>query len=108
MIPSIDTVFDYIRDDRTDTSINIAYLKSKKQLLAEFEKPIKIYSFLSLRQHYHPLFLYRNLNYPKRERPNKKKNETSTKKAHIFDTLFNKIKRLVNFQGGYPTITKKY
>lgn len=60
----------YHRDQSTDTTdfINsFIWNKNKLTNLSEFEKPIKIYSYLSIRQHFHPVFLNRNLSYLAKE-----------------------------------------
>ncbi|RNA27724.1 Polycomb suz12, partial [Brachionus plicatilis] len=44
--------------------------KNKVVYLNGFEKPIKLYAYLSMRQKFHPLFLTKNLSYLTRSRPN--------------------------------------
>jgi len=60
VIPSTQSVIDFILNKEKNMP---SMLQNKAPLLAEFEKPIKIYSYLSLRHRYHPIFLNRTLNY---------------------------------------------
>ncbi|RNA41151.1 polycomb suz12-B [Brachionus plicatilis] len=55
----------YIRDQVLDTGCFIdSFLLDKNKLvkLNELEKPIKVYSYIGLRQRYHPIFLNKNFN----------------------------------------------
>lgn len=55
----------YQRDHMTDTQLFIdsLLLNNEQTNLIEFEKPVKIYSYLALRQRYNPIFLNKNLKY---------------------------------------------
>lgn len=81
------SVVDYIRNK--NSSSYRPENRTKKQTLTEFEKPIQVYSYLSLRQNYHPIFLNRNLSYTKKV---KKPSKTSNKNVNVFDKLLKKAK----------------
>ena len=73
------SVIDYIRNKKCSGSYRPDNrTKAQRQLLNEFEKPIQVYSYLALRQHYHPIFLNRNLSYTKKSKktmkPSKQQN----------------------------------
>jgi len=83
-----------MRDKEIDSSnFTQATANSKRKLLEEFEKPVKIYSYLSLRQKQHPLFLKRNLNYTNKSNRKTSLNSSYDRRGFVFETLYKKIKK---------------
>lgn len=104
VVPATTSVISYIRDKTlNDDDFTKSLARSKDKLLKEFEKPVKIYSYLSLRQKYHPIFLNRNLNYT--DKPRKNTNQSILGQKNVYESLFKTAKRFLRI---FIIVTEKY